>query len=383
MDAFLGEDNSQTTEVKVETTPNIEFQLSKYGANEYLAGKLIPEQALFIHPDTKQQLQNIYQHNLDIPILIHGPPSCGKLTAIVGMLPIIPTYLEGQDPASRINNFEYFKILDAEYNKILYYENVFYLNMAILNNHTEIIDYLNKLNSIAKSRGIDDEKKIIIINHLEQCTDEEQKYVAYMIDKLNSYIAYIFLTTSPNKINKKVVTSCAKIFFKHLDESCFTSIFKYAFSKSHDKKSLTSNHLKHYYKIYIGNNYNLGNTLAQIKYYLAQHGPDFIKDKTLNTKSLISQIATNFIKKRLVLSPVGNSAMDIRQSLYTMVSLNMDMIAFVKEVVKQIMTKKIDLDKKIKILEKANNISRDMKNINKEIVLMESFFYDIVGLIYN
>ena len=37
--------------------------------------------------------------------------------------------------------------------------------------------------------------------------------------------------------------------------------------------------LKHYYQIYISNNYNIGTTIAQIKYYLEIDGISFLKDK--------------------------------------------------------------------------------------------------------
>ncbi len=287
---------------------------------------------------------------------------------------------------NKVNNCDFFKILDVEYNKILYYENVFYLNLAVLNNHTEIMSYLKKIYSIAKLKGIDNEKKIIILNHLEACSNEEQKYIAFMIDRITSYIGYIFLTTAKNKINNKITSSCANIYFKPLDETQFINIFKFVFSKTFNKKYLGNSQLKKYYKIYLANNYNLGNTISQIKYNLSccdntQNNKSSSEDD-INKKSLLCQIVSNFIKKKLVLSTI-NSSMEIRKFLYTMVSLNMDMTEFVKEVVKQLITKKIDKEKKFKILENANQMSGKMKTINKEIILLETFFYNIIVIIYS
>jgi hypothetical protein len=386
MDLFLRDDAGSTGEITIETTPNIEFQLSKYSSNEYLNKKNIPEFALFIHPTTLSQMKNIYSAYLDMPLLVHGFPSCGKLTAVLGLLPNIPSYLQDLDipTTEKVNNLEYFKILDAEFSKVLTYENIYYLNLAILNNHTERIDYLNYINGIAKSRGFIEEKKIIILNHIDQCTAEEQRYVSYMIDKMNDFVSYIFIANSVNRLNKKVLGSSAKIYFKPLDELYFTTIFKNCFGMVMNKKQLSPNHLKHYYKIYESNKYNIGSTISQIKYYLDTAGTDFIKDKNISSKSLMGQIAANFIKKKLVLSTVGHSAMEIRKFLYTLISLDMNMTEFVKIVVDQLLSKnKFDKDKKIKIVALASELSSNIKYINKEIVIIEQFFYNIVELIYS
>jgi hypothetical protein len=151
-----------------------------------------------------------------------------------------------------------------------------------------------------------------------------------------------------------------------------------------NKKQLSPNHLKHYYKIYESNKYNIGSTISQIKYYLDTAGTDFIKDKNISSKSLMGQIAANFIKKKLVLSTVGHSAMEIRKFLYTLISLDMNMTEFVKIVVDQLLSKnKFDKDKKIKIVALASELSSNIKYINKEIVIIEQFFYNIVELIYS
>ena len=132
--------------------------------------------------------------------------------------------------------------------------------------------------------------------------------------------------------------------------------------------------------MYVSNRYNIGNTISQIKYYLATEGTEFLKCKQ-NTQSLMTNIAANFIKKKLVLSNIS-SALEIRKFLYTMLSLNMKLIIFVKEVVRQLLKSKLSQDKKLIILEKSATLSKELYNINKEVVIIEAFFYDIISVIY-
>ena len=96
----------------------------------------------------------------------------------------------------------------------------------------------------------------------------------------------------------------------------------------------------------------------------------------------MTSIAKNFIKKKLILSTV-NSALEIRKFLYIIVSLNINLIIFVKEVVKQLSNSNLNTDIKIKIIENANNLSKDISVSNKEIIIVETFFYNIINIIYS
>ena len=206
-----------------------------------------------------------------------------------------------------------------------------------------------------------------------------------MIDKINTNISYIFTTHNINTINSKITSSCTKLNFKYLDETTFTSIFKTNFKSIYEKNSiiLTQSILKQFYQIYIANKYNIGNTISQIKYYLATEGISFLnKDKNENTLSLLSTIAANFIKKKLVLTTLS-SALEIRKFLYIMLSLNMKLIVFVKEVVRQLNNSKLNTNIKIKIIEKSSILSKELLYSNKEIIIIETFFYDIINIIYS
>ena len=373
--------DTEPTELNIDTTPNIEFQLDKFSEGEYLKEKNIPEKALFAKEETLQAFKNLYINDIDMPILVAGASGIGKLTSIIALLPITPSYLPDYENDKKVNNLEYFKVIDAEYNKVLAYENIFYLNIKVLNNHTDIANYLKYIYSIAKARSITDEKKIIIINHIDKCNYVSQRYIAFMLDKITTSVSYIFTTYTTNKIDRKIITSCASINFKYLDEDTFINIFKYNFKKTFAKKDLTPSILKQYYQIYVANRYNIGNTISQIKYHLAANGNAFLKDKT-NTSSLLERIASNFIKKRLVLSTV-NSALDIRKFLYTLLSLNFELIIFVEEVVRQLLKSKLNDNIKTIILQKSGTLSAELHNANKEIIIVETFFYDIINVIYS
>ena len=75
--------------------------------------------------------------------------------------------------------------------------------------------------------------------------------------------------------------------------------------------------------------------------------------------------------------------MDIRKFLYTLVSLNIDLIVFVKEVIKQLCNTKLHFTIKSQILEELNIIIRDISYCNKDVIIVETFFYKIITIIYS
>ena len=406
--------DGEVVEPTVSTTANIEFQLNKFEEGEYLLEKHIPDKCIFATPDIIYKFKNCYNNNVDIPILVYGDKGIGKLTCIIGLINNIPCYLPDIENDKKINNVKYFKILDADYNKILFYENVFYLNIEVLNNHTDILNYLKYIYQLAKASNINiyndvcndmfnddnydennelkpktkkiNEKKIIIITHIDKCNLESQHYIAFMLDKINTYVNYIFTSYNTNSIDKKIISSCTNLNFNKLDETNFIKIFKTNFKTifANQNHIFTGPMLKQLYNIYITNKYNIGNTISQIKYHLATEGITFLKSKTNNQSllSLMSRIAHNFIRKKLVLSNVA-SALDIRKFLYILSSLNIKLIIFVKEVVKQLIKSKLKENTKTIILEKSAQLSSELNTSNKEVVIVEAFFYDIINVIYS
>ena len=379
--------NNTNDDVNVEITHNIEYQLNKFGNTDYLKHKHIPEKALFTNEETIHKIKSFYNTNCDIPLLIYGKKGIGKLTCIINLLVNIPCYLPTFNNEDKLNNINYFKQFDNDYPKILFYENIFFLNIKILHNNTDILENLEFLYKLSKSKNFDEnEKKIIILSNIQLCNNEAQRYINYMLDKNILYSSYIFTSTSLNKINSKIKSSCSLINFKPLDELSFYKIFKTNFKKSfYDKENkqivFTNLLLKQFYSIYTSNNYNIGTTIAQIKYNIDINGIDFFKNKE-NTMSLLSLIVKKFIKKKLILSTV-NSALDIRKFLYTLVSLNIDLIVFVKEVIKQLCNTKLHFTIKSQILEELNIIIKDINYCNKDVIVIETFFYKIITIIYS
>ena len=379
-------DDINTSEPTVEITPNIELQLNKFNDGEYLKNKYIPEKALFASETIIKSLKSFYKNNIDIPIIVYGNKGIGKITCILCLLVYIPCYLSNCDfnysIENKLNNIMFFKVLDNDYSKLIYYENIYYLNLKVLHNNTDIMNYLEYIYKLTRTRSFDEnEKKIIIISNIDKCNNESQRYISFMIEKISNQIAYIFTTHTLTLLDKKITSSCANIKFNYLDEQQFIKIFQTNFKKTFNKIYLYPSNLKHYYQIYVSNNYDIGATIAQIKYYLEVDGISFLKDKT-KTNSLMVNIAKNFIKKKLILSTV-NSALEIRKSLYIIVSLNIHLIIFVKEVINQLLKSNLNTKIKLQIIESSNNLSKDIINSNKEVIIIETFFYNLINIIYS
>lgn len=395
MDHFLNDtkeyssnsNNNTNDDVNVEITHNIEYQLNKFSNTDYLKHKHIPEKALFTNEDTIHKLKSFYNTNCDIPLLIYGKKGIGKLTCIINLLVNIPCYLPTFNNEDKLNNINYFKLFDNDYPKLLFYENIFFLNLKVLHNNTDILENLEFLYKLSKSKNFDEnEKKIIILSNIQVCNKEAQRYISFMIDKISLHSSYIFTSNTLTQIDNKISTSCSPIEFKPLNEVSFCKLFKTNFKKSfYDKENsqiiLTNTILKQFYSIYTSNNYNIGTTIAQIKYNIDVNGIDFLKDKQ-NTLSLLSLIVKKFIKTKLILSTV-NSALDIRKFLYTLVSLNIDLIVFVKEVINQLCNTKLHFTIKSQIIEELNRLIQDIIYCNKDVIVVETFFYKIITIIYS
>ena len=389
MDCFFNntKEISNNDEEYIEITANIEYQLDKFSNDEYLKKHYIPEKALFANEIIINKLKSFYINNIDIPLLINGYKGSGKLTCIFALLTYIPCYLPTIKLEDKINNIKYFKVFDNDYPKLLYYENIYFLNLKILHNNTDILNNLHYLHKLSKTKNFDeDEKKIIIISNIDICNNEAKRYLTFMIDKIYSHISFIFTSHTTQILPKKLISSCSIINFKPLNEEEFSKQFKLNFKKSFSNKEnnkviLNNSIVKQFYNIYVSNNYNIGTTIAQIKYHIDVDGIDFLKDNH-NTLSLLSLIAKKFIKKKLVLSTV-NSALEIRKFLYTLVSLNINLIIFVKEVIKQLNSSKLKQSIKFIINEESNKLSSEICHSNKEVIIIETFFYKIITILYS
>ena len=383
MDVFI---DCETVEPECNTTANIDFQMNKWESNELFTRRQIPENAFFTSRCFLDKLRNLYLANLDIPLLIYGLPGCGKITTLIGMISQCPAYFPSISDINdnrKMNNLDYMKIMDNEYPKIFIYENLYFLNMAVLNNNTEITNYLKQIYKIAKSRSIDASRKIFIISHIDICSSDAQRYITFMLDKINSTTSYIFTTTKPNQLDKKIRAFCTRLGFQYPNQTEFENTFKNNYGNVLDKRYISLPYLKKYWEIYCNNKYNIGNTLAQVKYLLSINDISLVKlNLDDNSKSLLDNIVNNFIKKRLKLTGICG-AMDIRRYIYTLISVNIDLCEFIKCLVKKLISSKLNNKTKSLILEKAGLISAEFQIINKELISLETFLYNLIYIIYS
>ena len=393
MDAFLEGDDGlvSSRDASMAATPNIAFQLNRFERGEPFANKRIPENALFVSRVFLDKVRNLYAANLDIPVLVSGLPGCGKLTVMLGMMPqcgaYFPSIIERADTsgsARLVNNIAFMKPLDENnYPKILIYENLYICNIALLTNNTEIKTYLEQIYRIARSRSIDASRKIFIICHIELCTHEHQRYITFMLDKINSMTSYILTTTHANQIDRKIRSFCAPLRFEYPSEGEFADTFRGNYSSVMEKKHLSSYYVRKYWEIYNNNRMHIGHTLAQIKWLVSSPNISLERLKLdENSRSLLDNIATNFIKKKMKLS-VLCGAMEIRRFVYTLLSINIDVVEFVQCVVRQLLASRISPISKQKIIEKAGVFSATLPKMNKELIALETFLYELVYVVYS
>lgn len=387
MDAYLeGNDTLISSSRDINATPNISFQLNRFHSSEPFSKKCVPENALFASQLLLDKLRNLYVANLDIPILVSGMSRCGKLTMLLGMMPQCPIYFPSiinRNDSQLVNNLIYFKRLDEHnFPKILIYENLYVCNIATLSNNTEIKYYLEKIYKLAYMWSIDASRKIFIIHHIELCTHEQQRYITFMLDKINSMTSYIFTTTCINKIEKKIRTFCANLRFEYLNDVEFSKVLKVNWNNIFENKYMTSYYMNKYWEIYKNNKWNIGRTIAQIKWLLSC--PDISLEKLKlveNNNSLLNNIAANFLKKKMKLGMLSG-ALEIRRFVYTLISININVIEFVQCIVRQLLNSKISKLSKHKILEKAGEFSACLPKINKELIALETFLYELIYIVY-
>lgn len=387
MDAYLEGGDSIISSGDSNATPHIVFQLNRFLPGEPFANKRVPDTALFASRAFLDKMRCFYNTNLDLPVLISGLPGCGKLTTLLGIMPIcdayVPSILDRAD-ARLVNNLTHLKSLDENnFPKILMYENLYVCNIALLINNTEIITYLKQIYRIARSRSIDSSRKIFVICHIELCTYEQQRYITFMLDKINSTTSYILTTTHGNQIDKKIRTFCANLRFEYPSELEFCQIFKANFTSILEQKHTTTYYMKKYWEIYKNNKWNIGRTIAQIKWLLSCQDISLERLKLDEcNNSLLNNIVANFIKKKMKLG-VLEGALEIRRFVYTLLSINIDVVEFVQCLVRQLLTSRISKVSKHKMLEKAGVFSANLPKMNKELIALETFLYELIYIIYS
>lgn len=362
--------------VNIISTPNIELHLDKTEFSEYFKNKFISEQNLFARSIFIEKLKNIFKTNCDLPIIIYGLSGIGKLTTCIALINNLPLSLE-----KPINNINYFKVYDHTYTKLLCLDTVFYLNLKIITSDSELLEYLKCINKISTTRSFNDEKRYFIIKGLDTVSQEIVNFIKYMLDRLNALSSFIFIVNKLNVLPKKIITTCAKLHYPHLNQQEFDIIFKYNY-----KNKLTTSDwlvLNKFYKIYENNQYNIGHTINQIRYLAISKNLNnsFLKNSE-NLLSLDTIIIQNFVKNYLILSSIEKIG-DIRKFIYTLLSINYPIITFVQNLSCSIIKSKLKNEQKSKIIEKLAYFSKIYKNANKEVIPLEGLLFNIIEIIYS
>jgi hypothetical protein len=97
---------------------------------------------------------------------------------------------------------------------------------------------------------------------------------------------------------------------------------------------------------------------------------------------LLDRIIKNFIKNKLKLTNI-ETTLEIRKYLYTIVSLNIDLLEFCKKLVQQLLQSKLNNNIKSQIITTAGELSHTIINVNKPIICVEYFIYKIIKIIYS
>ena len=80
---------------------------------------------------------------------------------------------------------------------------------------------------------------------------------------------------------------------------------------------------------------------------------------------------------------LGNGAVEIRRFVYTLLSINIDVVEFVQCLVRQLLSSRIRPAAKYKIMEKAGVFSATLPKMNKELIALETFLYELVYVVYS
>uniref|UniRef100_A0A6C0HMX2 Uncharacterized protein n=1 Tax=viral metagenome TaxID=1070528 RepID=A0A6C0HMX2_9ZZZZ len=388
---FDGCNNISAPASTFDITPNIDFQL--INQQLLLDTHILKDSYLFATVDYLAQLKLLAYANFDMPLIIYGQPGTGKLTSLLTMIKYVPEYLQDYKQDAKLNTIYHFKIYNNDWYKLLYLDNVYYLNLNLFLNNTEKLEYLKYIYKISKTQSFDAKRKIFIVKHLDDCTQNIQKYMAFILDHIGAFSSFILIVKSPFNLPHKVKSTCLKLHYPHLNNEEFTS--KYVYYMQHMHSTHTASHpVTHtpaqlkllkgnaIYNIYKNNNYKIGNTLAQIQYINASGRltAEYLKVKE-NTESLMQTIVNTFFKKYIVLSTLER-LLELRKFIYTLLSINLSTIDFVTLICVKLINSKISLSSKLKILERGCYYTCIYKNANKLVIPFEALLFDIIKIVY-
>jgi hypothetical protein len=335
---------------------------------------------LFICDSTYTLLKTLFSNISNQPILINGLPQSGKGCAIFHMLKYLSYYNPGVRQKYKFNDLRFFNSYNQnDYQKILYYQNCYYIDMKLFLNIENSIPIKFLLNKSGKYKSLDGNSKIIIFKNINLLNINNQKQLANIIERYQYNHLFILTSSHFTNIYNKIKSLSITIRFPYLPKNKFTLIFKKNFK--HLVPNYNSKLIENLYLIYQQNNYNLSNTLHQIYSLFEDNKIDkkFFKSK-INYISLQTLIISNIINKYCTQNNISILE-DLRKSLYLLNSLNINLISVVKDTVNLLLTSQISEEKKEKIIKLGGNYSTDILKADREIIHFENFFIHIIQII--
>ena len=252
---------------------------------------------LFICESTYSTLKSLFSNISNQPILINGMPQSGKGCAIFHMLKYLPYYNSGVKKGYKFNDLRFFNSYNQnEYQKILYYQNCYYIDMKLFMNIENNIPINFLLTKSGNYKSLDGNSKIIIFKNINLLNLNNQKQLANIIERYQHNHLFIITSSQLSNIYDKIKSLSIRVRFPYLLKNRFISVFKKNFK--HLITNYDSKLIDNLYLIYQQNNYNLSNTLHQIYFLFEENKIDkkFFKSK-INYISLQTLIISNIINK--------------------------------------------------------------------------------------
>lgn len=353
--------------------------------DDYLFANFKPtnDTDLFCQNKLLTDLIKLFSNGMDLSILLHGPNGIGKKTVIIQLL----RHLIGVNMTFK--KFEPMKTTASsnDYNGLYRYDCVYYLNCKYLSN-TELVNLIDKLVPVFKSKSVFDGRKIFIMTNLDSVSVSNQFKISNVIERYSTNVSFIFTSSSNNKIISKIKSLVCKLNYVPLTNKEFStkfySIFKHFFNDDEDIMNNKKMILNKFYTIYQNNKYNLGNTLHQINYlYLSEKINKKELNKKINTMSALDKMVVNLINTAIKLNDIKSYEI-LKTKLYKLKSLTIDDNLIIKSILKNILSiEKMDNDMKQKIIALGVEISENFHNTSKSIILLENFAIKLWAILKN
>ena len=340
----------------------------------------VKKSELFIIDNTYQTMKKIFLNISNQPLLINGLPQVGKGTSIFHMLQYLPYFNVDIEPKYKYNDIRFFNTYDHdEYQKILCYQNCYYINMKLflLSENNLPIKFL--LKKSGNYQSLDGNSKIVIIKNINLLNNNNQRQLANIIERYQHNHLFIMTTSRLSNIFKKIISLSLNIKYTCLKRHKFVEVFKNNFNHLIKKKDTTV--IEDLYLIYEQNNYNISRTLHQIYYIFETNKIDkkFFKNK-INYISLQTFIISNIINKFCTQNNISVLE-ELRKSLYLINSLNINLLSVVKDTIQLLLVSKISDKKKNLIINLGSEYSININNADREIIHFENFFLKITQII--